>query len=285
MTDNHSEPRCILCGQSPGANGSFLRFPQDGGQNEILRCGCGLLYLRQMPDRRGLNEHYEQESGYVRAERPWRDRLRRIIPARFKSIAIRPGTGAVLDIGFGNAALLDECRRMGLETWGVELSPLACERARAKGHRVVHGSLDDLAIFAAVPRNYFGHVVLSHVVEHLLDPVGCLTFLRQFLLVDGVLIVVVPNGESCAFRLLTTDWGAFNPDHLFYFDQTTLSRVVEKAGYRVAARTGKRYLEMNLRRLAGNSRRRMDLLGYVLHLLTSRAPSRFDALTVYARRS
>ena len=54
----HSSLRgCILCEGQPTATDTFLKFEVRGAPNELIRCGCGLIYLRDVPDTTALSEH------------------------------------------------------------------------------------------------------------------------------------------------------------------------------------------------------------------------------------
>jgi len=80
-----------------------------------------------------------------------------------------------------------------------------------------------------------GHVapftaILRHVLEHVRDPVACLTALRH----QGArqLYVVAPNANSRERHLLGTNWYLWDPPrHLWHFDPTTVAHTCERAGF------------------------------------------------------
>lgn len=72
--------------------------------------------------------------------------------------------------------------------------------------------------------------VLRHVLEHVRDPVACLTALRR----QGArrLYVVAPNADSRECRLLGTAWYLWDPPrHLWHFTPRTLAHACERAGF------------------------------------------------------
>ena len=69
-------------------------------------------------------------------------RLARRRTARFPWLALAPG-GSVLDVGCGVGLLLDEARRRGWRTQGVELSDWGVRRARHLGLDIFQGTLEE----------------------------------------------------------------------------------------------------------------------------------------------
>ena len=79
-----------------------------------------------------------------------------------------PGPGArLLDIGCGNGSFLWQMRSLGWEVCGVEPDRKPAELARAAGLDVRVGLLPQVPL----PETHFDAVTLSHVIEHLHDPV------------------------------------------------------------------------------------------------------------------
>jgi SAM-dependent methyltransferase len=96
-----------------------------------------------------------------------------------------PRGAAVLDFGCGAGKLLDDMKRAGWDTWGIEP---ATDRAFDRHHQ-----LD------AVPeRPMFDLIVCHHVLEHVTNP---LALLRQFAAAarpGGFLLVSVPRLDTLA---------------------------------------------------------------------------------------
>ena len=87
---------------------------------------------------------------------------------------------------------------------------------------VVYSSLEDLE---NAGEKRFDLISMSHVLEHLPDPIGYLTHLRESILVsDGWLLLEVPN-------LYAHD--SFEVAHLFAFSPHTLHEVLRKSGFEV----------------------------------------------------
>ena len=129
----------------------------------------------------------------------------------------------------------------------VEASEAALAEARQKvGERatLIHSTVET----AVLPRRY-DHIVLSHVLEHLDDPVGLLRRIhREWLAEGGRLFLVCPNGNAPSRQIavkmgLITHNSAVTPaeaehGHRRTYTLDTLERDAVAAGLEVVHRTG-----------------------------------------------
>lgn len=164
---------------------------------------------------------------------------RRTFAHRLKAIEARVDARRrrLLDVGCALGDLLLEAGRRGWHAEGMELSPYAAERARARGLLVHVGSL-----FAVdLADGSYDVVTLYDTLEHLADPLAALDRVRRLVAPGGVVHIVTPNVEGLQSRTLGPRWYHYKPDeHLCYFGPRTLRRAVELAGLRWggSARTG-----------------------------------------------
>lgn len=120
----------------------------------------------------------------------------------------RQGHLRALDIGCGSGKLMVALVRAGWDVEGVEWDPHAAEVARrTSGRPVQEGDFRRLDL----PQGAFDLVVLSHVFEHLDDPVGGLRRLRELLAPGGRLVLFYPNPESLEARLFGDAWFPWDP--------------------------------------------------------------------------
>ena len=142
-----------------------------------------------------------------------------------------PSVQDFLEIGCGAGRLMRlVSRQLGARAVGIEPGARYREFLRREG-LAVYGSLEELR--EREPERRFDLVCLSHVLEHLPDPVAYLDALRQGpLRPTGALYVEVPNVLAHT---------SFEPGHLYSFTAETLRRVVERAGF------GVRHLELHSR--------------------------------------
>jgi len=147
--------------------------------------------------------------------------------SRGRISAPHPGSRA-LDIGCNTGALLDVLRELGYATEGIERSP-AGAHAEAVGHRLHRVDIEGAEELGA----RFDLITLTHVLEHLRRPVAALQWIGHHLAPGGLAVIEVPNFADVARE----PWGlAYRPlelgDHLSFFDRTTLSSALERAGLR-----------------------------------------------------
>ncbi len=134
----------------------------------------------------------------------------------------------LLDIGCGNGDFLVQAKNYGWEVEGVDPDSKAAEVARARGLKVHVGTVD------AVRDQYesFDGITLSHVVEHVYDPVALLRDCHKLLKPGGWIWVDTPNIESLGNMRFGKNWrGLEPPRHFVIFNRSSLLKILEKAGF------------------------------------------------------
>ena len=127
-----------------------------------------------------------------------------------------------LDIGCSTGLILQHfSKQYGCQLVGIEPGDAYRNYASQQGLKV-YKTLDELENAKEEP---FDLISMAHVLEHLPDPVGYLTHLREALLeTKGWLLLEVPN-------LYAHD--SFEIAHLVSFSPHTLTQTVEKAGFEI----------------------------------------------------
>jgi SAM-dependent methyltransferase len=132
----------------------------------------------------------------------------------------------VLDIGCGDGGFLRRATELGWDAWGVE--PDAKALTRLSGLRVLQGSLPNIPL----PDASFDFITLSHVIEHLHDPVAALKEIYRLLKPGGKVWIATPNIESLGHRLFGATWiGIQSPTHLVLFNRRALRHAFASAGF------------------------------------------------------
>ena len=220
------------------------------------RCAtCGLLALRPMPSDGDIAAFYPQDY-YQRIETRERNLDKpvnrwairyfygvdsvaqpRWLRAGFRLLARRIlrgmrepcGDNRLLDVGCGGGGTLATYRHLGWAVRGVEPSPQAVARCRARGLAVHQGT-----VFDAPFGREFDVVLLSHVIEHVREPVATLARAGQFLAPGGTVLVATPNARALGFALYRSCWFPLDaPRHLHLFDPHTLRLLGQRAGLAV----------------------------------------------------
>ena len=85
-----------------------------------------------------------------------------------------------------------------------------------------------------MPDKFFSGIVMKSYLEHETAPLKVLLETRRALKPDGKLIIKVPNYRSLNRNLRGVNWSGYRfPDHVNYFDPTSLARLVTHAGFQV----------------------------------------------------
>ena len=134
-------------------------------------------------------------------------------------------SGRVLEIGVGSGATLAYLRQKGFQVMGCDMSRAVAERTAA-----THGIPVHCGTLSSLPRQeVMDAIVMNHVLEHVGDPVALLRDAKRLLKANGVIHIAVPNVGAWEARL--PGWTSYQPYHLAYFDQDTLSDVARRAGF------------------------------------------------------
>lgn len=264
--DDSRQPvdHCALCG-SPRADAVLTAAcPEDPQQTFPLVCcrDCGLGYLSRRPTPERLGDYYPADYysfgdlqqprshrlkvalwrrvGIIPSPqgqpRPWlwrrcHDLFRLCCGPRARWLLPAETSGrCFLDVGCGAGARLDRAAQLGWVTYGLDLGERAVAAAAGRGHRVAVGSAEHLPF----PTASMHLVMMSHVLEHLADPLQALREARRVLAPEGLLSVAVPNFGSGTARLYGEHWRALDvPRHLQHFTPQTLRQAATQAGLRV----------------------------------------------------
>jgi len=137
--------------------------------------------------------------------------------------------GKILDIGCGTGSFLNRIRMRGWSVEGTELDAQAVINAKKIYSLNIHqGDLDDIIL----PENYYDAVTMSHVIEHVPDPIGAINKCRSILKPGGVLVLITPNINSLGHRIYKSNSLLLDPPrHLYIFSKKTLEKIATKAGF------------------------------------------------------
>lgn len=222
----------------PNGCGEGKRSGQAGGE-ALLECpACGLLYydsrIRNLPSTDG--DWYADDlrrNGQVA-----KDSLARLAPFLDRQVAVAEtlaSVHSVLDVGAGMGLFLAAARRRGWTTLGLDANPSAARLAETAFGLSYVNELEQVADSSQ------GMIRLSHVLEHVSDPVGMLSGLAPKLADGGIVMVIVPNARPALYSLINL-WRSFRGNdrlavpmspgfHLLGFTPKALRRTAENAGF------------------------------------------------------
>jgi SAM-dependent methyltransferase len=188
---------------------------------------CGLLHQNPLVAPEHLTKHYELFSNYTISDpaaarqAPPSSQTARLIALQRDAF---PDARSVYEIGAAAGAALNTFKRRGFTVGGCDLSLTATAQAME-----VFGITLDRADADHAARHVgdFDIVLMSHVLEHLRDPLATLKELRAHMRAGAGLILEVPC--ATAVDLLPPGWFAF--EHISYFSPATLGAILQVAGF------------------------------------------------------
>lgn len=134
----------------------------------------------------------------------------------------------LLDIGCGNGEFLLFARNAGWVVSGVETDPKAVEHCRRASLDIHQGGIEALAGQSAS----FDAITLSHVIEHVHDPLALLRACYRLLRPRGWIWVATPNLESQGHCRFGASWrGLEPPRHLVLLTRSSIFYLMQTAGF------------------------------------------------------
>jgi 2-polyprenyl-3-methyl-5-hydroxy-6-metoxy-1,4-benzoquinol methylase len=204
--------------------------------DHYVRCrSCGLVYLSPQPTPEQLQAIYDEH--YYEA---WSGGFAEQNVARLKKLTFRVALGqlsllagvrrgALLDVGCASGFLLEVARERGFDPWGIEISPKACQAAKASfgADRIHCGTTDDCPF----PPASFDVVVMSDLLEHVPDPRRLLAWTHGALRPGAVVMVIAPNVAALSSRVMGSGWTDYKREHLYYFAPSTIRALFSACGF------------------------------------------------------
>jgi len=194
---------CVRCGfRYVGARRSTLTFGREAAQETTARVRAANAQFR--------NLRLEEEHRLARLNAKWRlDLIRKIKPS-----------GRLLEVGCARGDFLAVARD-SFDAYGVEPNP----ELAASASRVAPIHCD---IVERTPWTSFDVVASFHVIEHVDSPRSFVAAAAEKLKPGGLLVLETPNIDSLPFKLLKSRWRQFIPEHYFFFDPKSISRLLSE---------------------------------------------------------
>ena len=231
---------CLICGSTDHIEAGSVEshkavFPY------VLCTTCGLKYMSPRPTRQWYEAHYAKQFWeYKKDNRSWRDkdkkwRLRDFLKRNFSGrqrvqakrlSLLNPLIRANSKLGRGKKMLDIGCafgvigagiaREFGCEVYGVEPNASAREVAKTQnGIKILAENAEEL-IDLKGHDGEFDLILMSNVMENILDPGPILSASARLLSKEGVLCIHMPNFFF---------YDAMNPYHPYIYSPDTLVRI------------------------------------------------------------
>jgi SAM-dependent methyltransferase len=184
------------------------------------------------------------------------DRARRQAQMLAGVLAGRDGRQRIVDVGCGEGTATCRVKRLDPANTviGIDWSAMALAQARARGVLVVQGGIDGLPL----PDASVDVVIMSELIEHLVDPDGAVAEVRRVLRPGGSLLLSTPNLAAWYNRALLAAGvqpvfsevslrgiygrpGRVVAGHLRLFTRRALTEFLAASGFRCVTVAGARY--------------------------------------------
>lgn len=186
------------------------------------------------------NAYYSYKYGYKIDMPIWQKliglliALPHVVRARLdRYIAFLPAhpRGRLLDVGSGSGWFLQQMQRLGWQAEGLDVDAISAAKAHSRGVTVRVGTL--ALAGQTYTDNAFDAITITHVLEHVHDPLADLQICQRILKPGGTLVIITPNTNSHGHQVFGHNWLHLDPPrHLNLFNPHSLHLAVEKAGLR-----------------------------------------------------
>ncbi len=221
------EVDCPIC---EGSKGASLHLE---GSFRMVRCpSCQFIFLNPRPTADSIFRFYQE---YLPEGGPsiesWDKMMKPVFHRAAHLLKQYRRNGRLLDVGTGFGFFLDEMKKRGWETTGVEISQKAIDYARdVLGLTILRGPLEK----ADFPDNDFDAVTAFYVIEHLSHPMAFLRECHRILRPGGLLLLRYPH--TTPIKNLLYFFGIQNrlydlPAHLSDFSPRMIQQCLERIGF------------------------------------------------------
>ncbi len=171
------------------------------------------------------NEEHRFPKLKVRMEKARASQLLRLARRYADKLSKEP---ALCDIGCATGWFVRGCLDIGIDAYGVEISPHALRAMERCGvERIYHGPFEN----SDFGGRKFDIITLFQTAEHVIDMGPLLRAMRERLTPDGIIILNCPNDVS-GYRPLfwRRYWWLVPPMHVRFFNSQTLDMLFRKNG-------------------------------------------------------
>ena len=136
----------------------------------------------------------------------------------------------LLDIGCGGGDFLLLAKKVGWDVIGVDPDPKAVDVAQKKGIKVFLGGIE--ALNNEEYGEKFDYITLSHVIEHVHNPISLHKDCYRLLKKGGIIWIETPNFNSLGLKHYGSSWrGLEVPRHLVLFNRISLESILKISGF------------------------------------------------------
>jgi 2-polyprenyl-3-methyl-5-hydroxy-6-metoxy-1,4-benzoquinol methylase len=226
------EQPCLLCGRREIL--PLNTFVLNGKRFHTVRCIYdGMMWLDPQPTEEFYQELYSKYYHTTGPDDPLLEQAtldvhsrveerKHIAQIRLDQIEQFSQTGRLLEVGFGNGAMLEAAAQRGWQVVGLEVDQSCVNRMTDQGIPAQQCNLLEYA----EESGSFDVIGMYSVIEHTLDPVAYLEKASSLLKTGGVLVLRLPDteAEGPPASLIA---------HVYHFNAHTIMVLLRRCGFEV----------------------------------------------------
>ncbi|MBS1637167.1 MAG: class I SAM-dependent methyltransferase [Bacteroidetes bacterium] len=227
MEDIFEDIKCCVCGNSDHKQFK-VKYTKDNFS--VAECNtCSFLFIPPYFRKKISYENYKDESvaNAVRQGNNWvkieRHKLRYKLIRKYKS------SGKLFDLGAGWGHFMLTGQMLGYDVYGIEIA----EQPYLYAKNDLKLPVDHIDFFKMDESKTFDIITMWDVLEHIDKADDVIEKCFKLNSKDGILVIQVPQIDSYIARKYKQDWKMMGLDHVNYFGKKTITRLLEKHGYRV----------------------------------------------------
>lgn len=201
---------------------------------DVVACrNCGLAYADGIPSQQEFNEYYAVMSKYEFNDRDGaisEDQVRQFAKlVDFLTPHLPNKDALIVDIGCSTGGLLAELKSRGYRNLhGIDPSPSCAEMVkRLHGIEATAATIDSFRSDRPIDV-----VILSAVLEHVVDFGSSMRAIRSLLSDNGMLLIEVPDAERF-YAHISAPFQQFSIEHINYFTPRSMRNLLATFGFDV----------------------------------------------------
>ncbi len=197
----------------------------------VFHCqNCDHYFTNPLPTSKALGNIYANKYSY--AAHSLINPEKKMRAARYADYVATLGVNNVLEIGCMHGLLLIELERNNIKAQGIEPDADAVKHCRSLGLDVTKSSLEEF--IKKQPAKKYDAIIMSHVLEHIVEPKNQIDLLKKHLNKNGHLIIIVPNSNARTRKLFGRYWGYWQvPIHINHFNGKSITWLLKNSGFEV----------------------------------------------------
>jgi len=196
----------------------------------LYRCkNCEFVFTLPRPTLEELEEFYNTELKYNYEPMPQNEKKAKLSTKRLHNLIekYKPDARKILDLGCSYGHTIYGLKQWGYEVVGTDLSEDACEYAlKYYDIKVYNQEFPSETEYSS-----YDVLILSQIIEHIIDPVMYLNKAVSYLKNDGIIFIGTPNIDCILFNIFLENYEPVKPpEHISYFNHKSIKILVQRCG-------------------------------------------------------